>query len=112
MANIKNKRLESNIQSAVSKIISREIKNANMGFTTITKVELTNDYSFATLYINVIGNTDKTIEALKKSSGFIKSCLAKEIQIRKMPNLIWKYDSSLESGNKIEKILKEIKSKD
>lgn len=111
MANIKNKRVESNIQVALAKIISRELKNSNVGFTTITSVELTNDYSFATIYINVIGNTEKTIKALKSSTGFIKSCLAKEVQIRKIPNLIWKYDHSLEAGTKIEKILKNLNDK-
>lgn len=88
MSNVKYKRLESQVQQALSKIISRELKNSNVGFTTITSVNLTNDLSIATIYINVIGNTKKTIDALIKSTGFIKSCLAKEVQMRKIPNLI------------------------
>ena len=48
---------------------------------------------------------------LQKSKGYIRSTLAKRIKIRKMPDLIFIQDTSLEKGNKIESILKNMNGK-
>ena len=86
-----------------------EVKNSAIGFCTITDVDVTDDFSIAkimSLFLNK--NTKKSMEALEKSKGFIRSLLAKRLTIRKCPELHFILDTSLEYGNKIENIIDEL----
>lgn len=108
----KQERLEKIIEREISNIIMTEVKDDRLKFVTITKVSLTKDLSIATIYYTVLGNEEQklaTSKNLEEAKGFIKSSLSKKLEIRKIPDLRLKYDESLEYGEKIEKILKEIK---
>ncbi|NLD26031.1 MAG: 30S ribosome-binding factor RbfA [Acholeplasmataceae bacterium] len=108
----KQERLEKIIEKEISKIIFSDVKDDRLKFVTITKVALTNDLSIATVYFTVIGNDaqkEATTANLQEAKGFIRSALSKVLEIRKVPELRFKYDESLDYGDKIEKILKELK---
>lgn len=107
----KQERLEKIIEREISNIILSEVKDDRLKFVTITKVSLTNDLSIATVYYSVLGNEDQieaTSKNLLEAKGFIKSSLSKTLEIRKIPDLRFKYDDSLKYGEKIEKILKDL----
>lgn len=103
----------------LEKIIEREIgtillnsKDERLRFVTVTKVALTNDASIATVYYTVLGNKEQiesTKENLENAVGYIRSSLGKSLEIRKIPELRLKYDESMEYGERIESILKDIK---
>lgn len=108
----KQERLEKILEREISNIIRTEVKDDRLKFVTITKVSLTNDLSIATVYYTVIGTDDQKIttsENLLDAKGFIKSSLSKKLEIRKTPDLKFKYDESLEYGDRIEQILKNLK---
>ena len=87
------------------------LTNPKLGFCTVTDVQCTNDLSQAKVYVTFLGKqgrNDAGMRVLNQSKGFIRSQVAKKIKIRKMPELIFVQDTSLEQGNKIENILKEI----
>ena len=93
----------------ISKIIHEEIKDNEVGFVTITDARVTNDLSFAKIYVTSLSNDkDKSIKALNKASGFIRSVLCDRINIRKMPEIHFVYDESIEYGKKIEDIIERI----
>lgn len=105
-------RLQSDFLRVISTTVQREIKDPQLGFVTITEVNITNDLSFATIYFTTLANEgrqENALEVLNKAKGFIRTEIAKQVSIRKMPDLIFKLDEALEYGNKIEKILHEIK---
>ena len=108
----KKERLEKTIEKEITMILFNDVKDDRLHFVTITNVDLTNDLSIATVFYRVMG-TDAQIEnttnVLLEAKGFIKSVLAKRIQIRKIPDLIFKYDHSFEQGERIEALLKDIK---
>ncbi|WP_075876225.1 30S ribosome-binding factor RbfA [Merdibacter massiliensis] len=107
----KKDRIEAIIQKEVSSIIQMELKDPKIGFITITDVTVTNDLSIAKIYVTFLGQQariDAGMKALERSKGFIRSMLAKRMTIRKVPQLIFVYDESLERGNKIERIIKEL----
>lgn len=111
MANLKLQRLEKNIEREIAKILLEDIKS-DIGFVTITGVSLTSDLSFAKVYYTVLGNDEKRESVqrqLEKSKGFIKTTLGSRVQMRKIPELIFVYDQSIDYGNKIEDIIKKIK---
>jgi ribosome-binding factor A len=114
MASVKLQKLEKQIEREIAKIIQDEVKE-NLGFLTVTGVDLTNDLSFAKVYFTVLGNDDKkdsVLNRLVKAKGFIKTSLGSRVQMRKIPELIFVYDESIEYGNKIENIISQIKEKE
>lgn len=104
-------RVGEQIKKELSLILQQELKDPRIGFVTVTGVELTNDMSQATVYLSVLGDDDRkeeTLKALHRGTGFIRSELGKRIRLRKMPELIFKFDSSIEYGNRIDKLLEEL----
>ena len=110
MSNIKIERLNHTIQEEISMILMTEIKDEEIKFVTITGVETTNDLSFAKVYFTVLDEEKKeqTLKALEKASSFIRSKLAERIEIRHTPELKFIFDTSIEYGNHIEKIIEKI----
>lgn len=106
---LKKERINNIIQRELSSILQNEVKDPKIGFCTITGVSVTSDYSIAKIYVSFLNkNTKKSMEALERSKGFIRSLLAKRLTIRKCPELHFIHDTSLEYGNKIESIIKEL----
>ena len=110
---LKIERLESNFVREISYILMKEVKDENIKFVTITGCEITNDLSFAKVYFTVfdINKKEATIKALDHAKSFIRGELSKRVDMRHTPELIFKFDDSIEYGNRIEKIIDEINNK-
>lgn len=103
-------RINIEIQKIVSASILNGLKDPRVDKinTAITDVNVTNDLSFATVYISVIGDTQKkneTIEGLRNASGYLKKEIANHLKLRHIPRLIFKIDESTEKGMYIDSIL-------
>lgn len=104
-------RIDEEYRKELSQIIGYELKNPNVtGMISVTKVKVTPDLKYAKVYLSILNskNEKETLEGLKKSSGFIRSELAKRINLRNTPELTFEIDDSLEYGARINSILKEI----
>ncbi len=110
MNNIKLKRYNSTFEKEISIILQNEIKDDDIKFVSVTGVEITNDLSYAKVFITVFDKEkkDSTMKALNKAKGFIRTELAKRVEIRHTPEIRFVFDESIEYGNKIEKIIDEI----
>ena len=110
---IKLERLNHTFIEAISKVINEEVKDDNIKFVTITAVDISSDLSYAKVYYTNLIDKDreKVGNALNKASGFIRGKLFDMVEIRKMPELTFIYDKSIEYGNKIEKIIEQINEK-
>lgn len=103
--------LQTTILRTLTDIYRRDVKDDSIGFLTITEVRLTNDYSYLTIYYTVLGQDNKkeaARKALERSKGFVRGRLAQRVKMRKTPELLFKYDESLDYGNKIEEGLKKV----
>ncbi len=110
---IKSEKLSHAFVEEIGKIISEEVKDKKIGFVTITSANVTSDLSYAKIYFTSLGTSkEEATKALNRASGFIKIELSKRIDIRKMPEMEFIYDDSIEYGNKIEKIIDEIHKKE
>lgn len=96
------------IQRELSDILQNDVKNANLGFCTVTEVSLTNDMSIAKVYVSFITNKRKGLEALENSKGYIRSQLSRRINLRRCPELQFVLDTSLQYGNRIDKIIESL----
>ena len=105
-------RINEELKKELSSVISYELKNPNVtGMISVTRVKITPDFKYAKVYVSILNakNTNKTLEGLKESSGFIRSRLAKTVNLRITPELVFELDDSLDYGEKIDSILKELK---
>lgn len=108
-------RVNEELKKEISRIFTFELKNSKVtGLLSVTKVKITPDFKYAKVYVSILNSKSigKTMEGLKESSGFIRSQIAKNINLRVTPELTFEIDDSLEYGAKIDKILKEINNKD
>lgn len=107
MANLTIKRLESTALRELSKILVADAKNRDLNKVSVTEVRITNDLSYMTVFIMPLPGEGigSALKALEASKGYLKSKLAKKLNARKMPNLIFKYDEALDYGNHIAKII-------
>lgn len=109
--NTRFERINEELKKEISHIISYELKNPNVtGLISVTKVKITPDLKYAKVYVSILNakNTKETLSNLKKSAGFIRSEIAKRINLRITPELVFELDDSMEYGAKIDSILKDI----
>lgn len=108
--NVKIERLNYAFQEEISMILMTEIKDEDIKFVTITGVDTTSDLSFAKVYFTVLDDTKKqtTLEALNKAASFIRGELSQRVEIRHTPELKFIYDTSIEYGEHIERIIEKI----
>ncbi|MCF7926769.1 MAG: 30S ribosome-binding factor RbfA [Candidatus Izimaplasma sp.] len=107
--------LQTTIQRTLSEIYRREVKDDNLGFLTITAVDLTKDLSYLTIYYTILGDDttkEESYQALLRSRKFVKTLMAQRVKIRKVPEFRFKYDKSLDRGNRITEGLKEVLPED
>ena len=104
-------RVNEELKKEISQIISFELKNPDAtGLISITKVKVTPDFKYAKVYVSLLNskNEEKTMEAIQNSAGFIRSLIAKRINLRITPELVFEKDDSMEYGMKIDSILKDL----
>lgn len=104
-------RVDEELKKELSNIISNDLKNPNVtGLISVTKVKVTPDLKYAKVYVSILNakSTKGTLAALKKSAGFIRTELAKRVNLRITPEVVFELDDSMEYGAKIDSILKDI----
>ena len=109
-------RLEDQIHFLLSNLIQRELRDPELGFLTLTAVRLTPDRSLARVYFTVLptqgGDQEAqdalTRKALGRAGGFLRSQLAARLKMRRVPELRFFSDGTLEEGNHLETLLAEI----
>lgn len=111
---IKLERLSHTFVEEISMILNEETRDSDFDYVTITSCNISSDLSYAKVYFTCLNDEkkDEVIKSLNNASGFIRSKLCERIEIRKMPELTFVYDESISYGNKIEKIIGEIHSKE
>ncbi len=109
MANFNLKRLSEDIKRELSSAVSGvKDPRVSKNFVTVTHVELTSDLSYCKVHIACLGGegrTAKAVEGMTAASGYFKKAIAARIRMRKMPELIFLPDNSLEYSAHIEEIL-------
>jgi ribosome-binding factor A len=107
-------RLSSLIQRELANIVNETVKNDTVGYINLTEVRVTKDLSYATIFYTILSDDALVLEKaqglLEKFQPKIRMRLAEKIRnIRKIPELLFKYDEALSYGNRIDKLLKTIK---
>ncbi len=104
-------RLAETLKEEISQMIRREIKDPRLGFVTVTAVDVVEDLGHAKVYVSVLGSAEEAKESLtilNRAAGYVRGELGKRIRLRHTPDIVFKYDPSIEQGAHIAKLLKDV----
>ena len=105
-------RINDEIKKEVSTILRGELKVGVI--TSVLKVDTTNDLKYCKIFVSILGDDEKkeeVMQVLNRASGFVRSLIAKRINLRVTPEIKFILDDSLEYSFKIDKIIREINDK-
>jgi len=107
-------RIEEQLRIELSEIVEREIQDPRVHFVTMTRVKVTPDLGQARVFITVLGSADerkKALQGLRSAAHFVKRSLAKRLHhLRRIPDLIFEYDETIEKDMRLEQLLEQIKT--
>lgn len=103
------------IKEELSRLLEREVKDPQVGFVTLTDVEVTADLRNARVYFSVLGDEQamqESLAALERARGFLRRELSQRLEIRYVPELHFVLDRSIERGQRIANLLRQAHQQD
>lgn len=102
-------RVADQMKVEIADILLRKIKDPRIGFVTVTDVAVADDLRNATVFISVYDADRSTmLKVLEGASAFIRSELGRRMRMKFIPELLFRYDDSLERGNHIMELLRHV----
>jgi ribosome-binding factor A len=105
-------RLADQIRGEVAGMITAELKDPRIGFTTVTRVELSHDLYHARVWVSVLGDEaaqQRTLEGLSSAAGYVRHEVSHRLRLRRVPELIFVLDRGPEEASRIEALLRDRK---
>lgn len=112
---LRPEKLEDQIQFLISTLIQREVRDPELGFLTVTAVRLSGDRGIAKVYYTVLGDkaqADASSRALGRACGFLRTQLAQRLKLRRVPELRFFPDETLQEGNRMEALFAQIRAEE
>jgi ribosome-binding factor A len=106
-------RVGEQIRQELSQILSQQVHDPGIGFITLTQVKVTSDLQLARVLYTVIGDEKQrknTMKALERALPFLRRQIASRVRLRRVPELQFFYDESVEHQDRIERILLDLKA--
>jgi ribosome-binding factor A len=108
MSTARGARIADQIQRELAEIVRLELRDPRVGLVTFTGVELSRDQSHAKVFFTILGPTpDDALQGLQRAAGFLRSELAHRLTTRKVPELHFEYDESVERGVRLSRLIDE-----
>ena len=111
MANYRRGRVNEAVCNEVSQIM-RDVKDSRLDgvMITVTGADVTPDLKYAKIFYSCIGDFDakEVARGLKSASAFVRSQLARRLNMRQTPEIMFVFDESVERGAHINKIIQSI----
>ncbi|WP_024620652.1 30S ribosome-binding factor RbfA [Metaclostridioides mangenotii] len=106
-------RIAEEIRKVVSTMLISGVKDPRINsMVSVTDVEVTNDLRYAYVYVSILGGDQhSTLLGLKSAGGYLRRELGKSIKLRYIPEIIFKFDDSLERGMYMEKLINSVNKK-
>ena len=114
---IRIQRIQSMMKDELTLLINRQLKDPRIPSVSVTNVELTRDAKQATVFISILSLNQTSadpelmqscLEALEKSKGYLKKSISKIMQLRFVPELLFREDKGLENTLRVHELLKQI----
>jgi ribosome-binding factor A len=102
------------VNEAVREVISEavgELKDPRLGFVTVTGVETSADLRHATVFVSVLGTArkrERTLDGLAAAHGVLQARVARELRMKRTPQLTFEYDPTVERGVRLTQLIDEL----
>ena len=96
----------------ISELLSKEIRDPRIGAVTVTGAKVSKDLRHAQIYFNLLGKQEsrkEVLAGLKSATGFIRSKVGKQLNLRFVPAIEFIYDESEDEAQRIDELLKQVK---
>ena len=95
------------LRRELAQLIQMQVKDPDLGFISVSDVEVSRDLAHAKVYITVFESdrAASSIQALKKARGFLRSQLGQSLRMRSVPELHFLHDDSVETGAKMDRLI-------
>jgi ribosome-binding factor A len=104
------RRVDESVHQVLAEAIP-ELKDPRIGLVTVTGVRTTPDLRHATVYVSVLGSErrrDASLHALTAAHGLLQARLARELRMKRTPQLAFEYDPTVEAGVRMTKLIDEL----
>ncbi len=112
MSSIKRDRAAERMQIVLSELLLREISDPRLKNVTVTEVTLDPELMFATVYVNALGDEsrqEKVMAGLDRAKGFLRREIGKALRLRNVPELLFRWDVTLERGERMNQLIASLK---
>lgn len=95
-------------------MVQRELDDPDIGFISVSDVEVSRDLSVAKVYVSVLNNeqADDSLAALNRSAGYLRGMLGQQLRLRNTPELRFYQDTSIETGERMDALLASVRPSD
>src|SRR5271169_78485 len=109
----RSQRLSILLREEIADIIIKKVKDPRLGFITVTDVELSEDLKIARVFISALKDEDKelALEILNAAKGLVRNEVSKRVRVKFIPTIEFKIDTSIAQGDRIDRLLGEIRKK-
>jgi ribosome-binding factor A len=108
-------RVGDQIRAEVADLLARELQDPGLGFVTVTRVRVTADLQIARIYYTSLGDERArraTRSALERATPFIRRQIGSRLRLRRVPEIQFVFDESVEQQERLERLLQEIHETD
>jgi ribosome-binding factor A len=108
------RRVDESVRQVLSEALL-ELKDPRIGFVTITGVRTSTDLRHAVVFISVLGSEkkrDATLAGLGAAHGLLQGRIARELRLKRTPQLAFEYDSTVERGVRMTQLIDELAPED
>lgn len=108
-------RLNEQLKRELSELIRTQVRDPRVGLVTVTAVDITSDLSLARVYVRILGDdaeVEEGMAGLSAAAPFMRTALGQELSIRRIPELRFQHDQSMEHALRIERILADVLPED
>ncbi len=102
------------VNAAVREVLSEavgELKDPRIGFVTVTGVDTSSDLRQAVVYVSVLGSErkrERSIDGLQAAHGLLQAKIARELRLKRTPQLTFEYDPTVERGVRMTQLIDEL----
>ena len=110
----RSERVAGQLRRDLARLIQMEIKDPDVGFVSLSDVEVTRDLAHAKVFITVFDpqKADTSLQALRRAAAFLRRRLGQELRLRHVPELHFLHDDSVEQGSHIDRLIEQALSSD
>lgn len=108
MSTPRRRRVSMALMTSLSELLLLEVNDPRLEGITVTEVEVDRELQYATVYVNALGEEarqEEVLEALERAAGFFRHKLSESLDLRKVPELRFKWDSAFEQAARIDELL-------